>query len=182
MPEPQTVPEPQPQPQAPACRCPSSRLVPGLILGLIIGNLLGCVIGARYLYWNHNIQIPLSLLPPHVRNFADIYAQSLPIGATKQQVIEKLGVEQVTVLSGDLNDEAWRWADGSTTPGKRPPAGTVEVWLIPQMNAGLSEFMSLCFDANQKLIYKSSGDWMLGYPKNPYNYSEIDKTRRHGQE
>ncbi|MCX7012738.1 MAG: hypothetical protein NTW86_09300 [Candidatus Sumerlaeota bacterium] len=143
------------------------------LIGLVCGLALGAVVGARYLNWWPGLQVPLTLLPPYSRNFTKSPAERLTLGMSKQEVIHALGVEQVVVLPGDILEAKLRnllhhHTDVVST--KYPFDQVAEIWLIPERTAGLSNFTSLFFDGSQRLCLMGGGEWMFGFPVNPYHY------------
>ena len=148
-------------------------------VGLICGLIIGSIIGARYLAWDHNVQIALgTFLPPKKVNWEfptegkDALQGTLSANPTKSAVIRKLGLEQVVVLPGSLTPETWRWVlDEMPTKQELDELQKVaEVWLVPGRQTGISDFLYLCFDDSQKLYRWGFSHFMLGFPKNPYHY------------
>ena len=145
-----------------------------LFIGWFIGMMMGAIVGARYLKWTPTMQILSGLLPFNPSNQLPVDLRSLPLGATKQEVIKQLNLEQVIVLPGNVSDACWSWVMNSpavnSTNAIAGKDRVVEIWLIPRRQNGLSYFVTLGFDQTQKLCLTGGGDFIMGFPLKPYGY------------
>jgi hypothetical protein len=136
----------------------------------IAGLILGCVVGARYLSSVNEWQFVLGLLPPYSRNVGANYRipdapyVKLAKGMSKGEVADLLSVGRVDVVAGDqLKDKAQGIMHGH---GLRDEdfARFVEVWRIPVRAAGISEYVYLAFDKDQRLDTWGVSEFMMGFP------------------
>jgi hypothetical protein len=144
-----------------------SRLHVAVLVGVF---LFGCIIGACYLSNMEACKLVSGFLPPYRNNIGGNYRdsgrafQKLTKGMSKGEVVDLLSIGRVDVVAGNQIQAKVQSIMSDYQLKHEDITHIVEMWCIPHRTAGITDFVYLAFDKDQRLNSWGINEFMWGFP------------------